>query len=652
MKPEATAKVRTQSESRLPDSLYMTLAAGVLLLVVWLLQRYTGVDGWLLVALYAIPYSLAAAHIVESAIQAARRRRFDIDALMLLAALGAAAIGDFVEGGLLLFLFGMGHALEHRAMRRARNAITDLKDLAPDVGHLVVGDRVQTVPVEQLKVGDTLLVRAGERIPADGEVVSGLSSVNQAPVTGESVPVLKEAGAGVYAGTINGEGAITITMTEPPENSTIARVVKTVQEARVNKAPSQRFAERFTSWFAPAALLVSVLTILVPWLFGMEFLESARRGITVLVVMSPCALGLSAPSAILAGLGRAAQGGVLVKGGLALEAAGIIKTVVFDKTGTLTHGSPVVVRTEATDGNRDALLRLAGTVEQPSAHPLAMAIVREAGSDSLANLEHFESVTGFGVRGVIDGAEVLVGGQRLLETNGVTVPDQALQLRRELEEQGSTVVLVSNAGHYAGLIELRDTLRANAAGVVSRLHDMGIERTILLTGDNAAAAGLIAKVAGIDEVIADALPEDKASKVSELEAAGERVAMIGDGVNDAPAMATASLGIAMGGAGTDLALETADMVLMSDDIGRLPFAFGLARATRKIVISNIIISLGMVFALVPVAMAGGLHMTAAVILHEGSTLLVIFNALRLLGFERSRSRETTVVGPAAGLSEG
>lgn len=615
------------------------------MLVVWLLQRYAGLGGWLLVALYAIPYALAAAHIVESAIRAARRGRFDIDALMLLAALGAAAIGDFVEGGLLLFLFGMGHALEHRAMRRARNAITDLQDLTPDVGHLVTGDRVETVPVEQLKVGDTLLVRAGERVPADGRVIAGVSSVNQAPVTGESVPVLKETGSSVFAGTINGEGAITVTMTEPPENSTIARVVKTVQEARVNKAPSQRFAERFTGWFAPAALLVSILTIIVPWLFGLEFLESARRGITVLVVMSPCALGLSAPSAILAGLGRAAQGGVLVKGGLALEAAGTIDTVVFDKTGTLTHGTPVVVRVEAAGGDRDALLRLAGTVEQPSAHPLAMAIVREAGSDSLADLEHFESVTGFGVRGVVDGTEVLVGGNRLLQTNGVSVPAQALELRAELEGQGSTVVLVSAAGRYAGLIELRDTLRANAAGVVNRLHDMGIERTILLTGDNAAAAGIIARSAGIDEVIADALPEDKASKVSRLESAGGRVAMIGDGVNDAPAMATASLGIAMGGAGTDLALETADMVLMSDDIGRLPFAFGLARATRKIVISNIVISLAVVFALVPVAMLGGLHMTAAVILHEGSTLLVIFNALRLLGFERTGSRGRQLQAP-------
>ena len=615
------------------------------MLVVWLLQRYAGLGGWLLVALYAIPYALAAAHIVESAIRAARRGRFDIDALMLLAALGAAAIGDFVEGGLLLFLFGMGHALEHRAMRRARNAITDLQDLTPDVGHLVTGDRVETVPVEQLKVGDTLLVRAGERVPADGRVIAGVSSVNQPPVTGESVPVLKETGSSVFAGTINGEGAITVTMTEPPENSTIARVVKTVQEARVNKAPSQRFAERFTGWFAPAALLVSILTIIVPWLFGLEFLESARRGITVLVVMSPCALGLSAPSAILAGLGRAAQGGVLVKGGLALEAAGTIDTVVFDKTGTLTHGTPVVVRVEAAGGDRDALLRLAGTVEQPSAHPLAMAIVREAGSDSLADLEHFESVTGFGVRGVVDGTEVLVGGNRLLQTNGVSVPAQALELRAELEGQGSTVVLVSAAGRYAGLIELRDTLRANAAGVVNRLHDMGIERTILLTGDNAAAAGIIARSAGIDEVIADALPEDKASKVSRLESAGGRVAMIGDGVNDAPAMATASLGIAMGGAGTDLALETADMVLMSDDIGRLPFAFGLARATRKIVISNIVISLAVVFALVPVAMLGGLHMTAAVILHEGSTLLVIFNALRLLGFERTGSRGRQLQAP-------
>lgn len=611
----------------------MTLTAGALLLTVWLLERHAGVDGILLVTLYAVPYALSGAHIVESALRAARRGRFDIDALMLLAALGAAALGDFMEGGLLLFLFGLGHALEDRAMRRARSAITDLKDLTPDVGHRLFGDRVETVPVEELRVGDRLLVRAGERIPADGEVLVGVSSVNQAPVTGESVPVLKEAGSVVFAGTINGEGALTIVMNEPPENSTIARVVDIVQEARINKAPSQRFAERFTGWFAPAALLVSILTAVLPWLFGMEFGESARRGITVLVVMSPCALGLSAPSAILAGLGRAARGGVLVKGGQALEAAGTIDTVVFDKTGTLTHGRPEVIRVEAASGDTESLLKLAGTVEQPSAHPLAMSIVEAAGTDSLARLEEFESVTGLGVKGLVDGTEVLVGGPHLLETAGVIVPEAALDRRAALQQAGSTVVLVGAGGDYAGLIELRDTLRQNAADVVSRLHDMGIDDTVLLTGDNSAAAGMIAGAAGIDRVIADALPEDKARVVAELEAGGRRAAMIGDGVNDAPAMATASLGIAMGGAGTDLALETADMVLMSDDIGRLPFAFGLARATRRLVISNIMISLGTVAVLVPVAMLGGLHMTAAVILHEGTTLVVIFNALRLLGFQ-------------------
>lgn len=610
----------------------MTLAAGVLLLCAWLLERTGLVSGPALILAYALPYVLSAAHIVRSALAAARRRRFDIDALMLLAALGAAAIGDLLEGGLLLFLFGLGHALENRAMRRARSAITALKDLAPDVAHRVTGDQVETVPTAQLRVGDTLLVKAGERLPADGLVLSGSSNVNQAPITGESVPVLKEAGSAVFAGTINGEGALRLTMTEAPENSTIARVVRTVEEARVNKAPSQRFAERFTGWFAPAALLISVLTVLLPWLFGMEFMESARRGITALVVMSPCALGLAAPSAILAGLGRAARGGVLAKGGQALEAAATVDTVVFDKTGTLTHGRPLVTQVEPLGMEAAELLRLAAAAEQPSAHPLAAAIVQAAGSDSLAKLSSFESVTGFGVRAEVAGKQVLVGGRRLLEQAGVTVPQAVLDRKAVLEAEGCTVVLAAVAGSCAGLIALRDTLRDNAAGVVNELKHLGIHRTMLLTGDNEAAAWQIAKAAGIDQVTANALPEDKARIVAELTESGSKVAMVGDGVNDAPAMATASLGVAMGGAGTDLALETADMVLMSDDIGRLPFAFSLARATRRIVVMNFVISMGVVAVLAPVAMLGGLHMTAAVVLHEGSTLLVVFNALRLLGF--------------------
>ncbi len=643
---------RRQRQFSLPDSLLLVVLSGAALLIVWLLDSRGVIGGWQLPVFYLVPYALGSADIVEHAVRAARRGRFDIDALMLLAALGAAILGDYVEGGLLLFLFGLGHALESRAMHRARHAITGLKDLAPDTANLVTGDEVRTVPVAQLAPGDTLLVRAGERLPADGTVTQGTSAVNQAPVTGESMPVLKEPGSEVFAGTINGEGALTVVMTQPPENSTIARVVRIVEEARVNKAPSQRFAERFTGWFAPAALLVSALTILIPWLAGMEFAESARRGLTVLVVMSPCALGLSAPSAILSGLGRAARGGVLVKGGLALEAAATVDTVIFDKTGTLTQGRPEVFHVEAVNGDSQGLLELTAAVETPSAHPLAQAIVRAAGPASLAGIEAFESVTGLGVTGRVDGVETVAGGPRLLRQAGVDVPEAVIARRRELQESGSTVVLVAAGGSYRGMIALRDALRPAAPMVVRQLRDLGISRMLLLTGDNAAAGQAVGLATGLDDVKSDVLPQDKADEVRRLEAGGAKVAMVGDGVNDAPAMATATLGVAMGGAGTDLALETADMVLMSDDISRLPFAFGLARATRRTVLTNIGISLGSVALLAPVAMAGGLNMAGAVILHEGSTIIVILNALRLLAFDRSGRSDVVERTGDGGLDSG
>lgn len=629
--------------------LIVALLAGVCVAVGFGLS-FTTVSPWVSWGLYVGGYALGGSYTAREVVDALRAGDFEVDFLMLVAAAGAAALGKWLEGAFLLFLFSLGHALEHYAMGRARHAIASLADLAPNTARVRRNGETREVPVDDLGVGDTVVVKPNERLPADGFVTEGTSAVNQAPVTGESVPVDKaaveapdaveapaELGAAhrVYAGTINGSGALEVRVTRRAGESTISRVVQMITEAEAEKAPTERFADRFERIFVPAVLgLVGLL--LFAWIpLDESFADSFYRAMAVLVAASPCALAIATPSAVLSGIGRAGQGGVLVKGGGPLEQLGRIGAVAFDKTGTLTEGTPGVTDVRPCDGvSEEELLRTAVAVEQRSDHPLAEAIVAHGTKEmdgQVPDAAHrLESIVGRGVKAVLDGRPVHIGKDKLFEGEGSALPDALRRTVRDLEAGGKTTMIVRRGDDYLGVIGLADRTRDGAADVIAHLRDSGLRRMVILSGDSQRVVDAVAHTLGIDEAYGDLLPGDKVDTVRRLRRE-EDVAMVGDGVNDAPAMANASVGIAMGAAGSDAALETADVALMADDLSRLPFAVGLSRATRRVIRQNLWIALGMVAVLVPATLLG-LNIGPAVVLHEGSTLLVVGNALRLLGY--------------------
>ena len=605
--------------------------AGLLLLAGWL----AGLAGWprtLSVGLLLGAYAAGGVYTLRDAWQSVKSRRFDIDTLMIVAAAGAGALGAWVEGALLLFLFSLGHALEHMAMDRARKAIEALAELAPKTA-IVQRDGVEIeVRVEALQRGDRVIVKPGQRIPADGRVLSGESAVDQSPVTGESMPVDKQPGDPVFAGTVNGEGVLVIEVTRLARESTLARMVDMVAEAQTQKSPTQRFTDRFERIFVPVVLVGAVLLIVLPPLLGFPFAESFYRAMAVLVAASPCALAIATPSAVLSGIARAARGGVLIKGGAHLENLGMLTAVAFDKTGTLTLGKPRVTDVVAVGGDEARLLTLAAAVESRSAHPLAQAVVAEAKGRGLTWSEagETESVTGKGVRAEFDGQKVAIGNAKMFD--GEVIPDAIQQQAERLQTEGKTIMLIQADGQFLGVVALADTPREDVREVLARLHQLGIRKTIMLTGDNERVGRAIADAVGLDEVEAGLLPEDKVKAMEELGQRYGQVAMVGDGVNDAPAMARATVGIAMGGAGTDVALETADVALMADDLSKLPFAVALSRASRRIIRQNLYVSLGVVALLIPATLFGWAGIGVAVLIHEGSTVVVVVNALRLLAY--------------------
>ncbi|MDA8260020.1 MAG: heavy metal translocating P-type ATPase [Betaproteobacteria bacterium] len=606
--------------------------AGLLLLAGWL-AGLAGTPRTLSLGLLLGAYAAGGFYTLRDAWQSVKSRSFDIDTLMIVAAAGAAALGAWAEGALLLFLFSLGHALEHMAMDRARKAIEALADLAPKTAIVQRDGAEIEVRVEALQRGDRALVKPGQRIPADGVVASGSSAVDQAPITGESMPVDKAPGDKVFAGTVNGEGVLMVEVTKLSQESTLSRMVTMVAEAQTQKSPTQRFTDRFERIFVPAVLVGTALLIALPPLFGFPFAESFYRAMAVLVAASPCALAIATPSAVLSGIARAARGGVLIKGGAHLENLGVLTAIAFDKTGTLTIGKPEVTDVVAVGGSEDALLKIAAAVESRSAHPLAQAVVTEAKRRGLSwgEASEVEAVNGKGLRAKFDGQKVSIGNVKLFE--GEAIPETILQQAERLGSEGKSLMLVQADGQFLGVVALADTPRAGAKQVLERLHRTGIRKTIMLTGDNARVGRAIADAVGLDEVQAGLLPEDK---VKAMEALGQRygqVAMVGDGVNDAPAMAHATVGIAMGGAGTDVALETADVALMADDLSKLPFAVALSRASRRIIRQNLYVSLGVVALLIPATLFGWAGIGLAVLIHEGSTVVVVINALRLLAYE-------------------
>ena len=615
-----------------------SLISGLLLLIGWLGGAFLGFSVLISTGFYLAAYVFGGWDISQHAWHAIKERHFDTDLLMVMAALGAAFLGEFAEGALLLFLFSLGHALEERALDRARAAVRALADLAPKIALVRRNSKEQEIPVESLQLDDLVIVRPGVRIPVDGVIRAGSSGVDQASVTGESLPVDKTPGDMVFAGTVNGEGALEVGVTRLAKDSTLARVMKMVEEAQAQKSPTQQTVEKFERVFVPGVLVLTALVIIVPPLFGFPFRESFLRAMTLLVAASPCALALGTPASILAGVAQAARNGVLVKGGAHLENLGRLKAIAFDKTGTITHGQPEVTDV-LTFGQESAnVLALAAGAEARSAHPLAQAVLRAAQLQGVpaTAMEAVESLTGHGLRAILGGKTYWLGNQRLMDANGVSLPPTMLEQAKALQASGKTLMWLAENQTPLGLIALADTLRAEAAPTMKALKAAGVTHTIMLTGDNARSAAAIAAQVGLTDFRADLLPEDKLTIIRDLVKQYGQVAMIGDGVNDAPALANATVGIAMGGAGTDVALETADVALMGDDLSKLPYAVGLGRATRAIILQNLFISLGVIALLIITSLTGIVSIGVAVVFHEGSTLVVVANALRLLGYQNQK----------------
>lgn len=638
--------------------LIFALTCGALLLAGFIIGKFfPEAPAWAATGCYMAAYVFGGFYTVREAFENLRLKRFEIDTLMLVAAAGAAALGSWAEGALLLFLFSLGHALEHYAMGRAKRAIEALAELAPDTATVLREGKPIDIPVGELEVGDVVLVRPNERLPADGFLIKGNSSINQAPVTGESMPVDKrpvedaviarqrpdgvEASSRVFAGTINGAGAIEVEVTKRSQDSALARVVKMVSEAETRKSATQRFTDRFERIFVPAVLALAFV-LLFAWVVVDEpFRDSFYRAMAVLVAASPCALAIATPSAVLSGIARAARGGVLIKGGAPLEDLGSLKAIAFDKTGTLTEGRPRITDVMALEGvSEGELLKVAVAVESLSDHPLAAAIARD-GRERLQTNEvppasDLESLTGRGVKAVLGGQQVWIGKAEMFGEDGLApLSEAAATAIARLRDQGRTTMVVRMGERDLGAIGLMDTPREAAKQALVRLKDLGIERMIMISGDHQKVANAVAKEVGLDEAWGDLMPEDKVLAIRKLRDQ-DKVAMVGDGVNDAPAMANATVGIAMGAAGSDVALETADVALMADDLRHLPFAVGLSRHTRGIIRQNVFVSLGIVAFLVP-ATIFGLGIGPAVAVHEGSTLLVVFNALRLLAYKEKMS---------------
>jgi Cd2+/Zn2+-exporting ATPase len=633
--------------------LIFAISSGVTLIIGFLISVLTDVTQWVPLGFYFAAYFFGGFYTLREAIEKISNRQFEIDFLMLVAATGAAILGEWAEGALLLFLFSLGHSLEGYAMGRARRAIEALGELAPQTAVVRRGGGQREIAVEELVVGDTVIVKPNERLPADGFVTSGESSVDQSAVTGESVPVDKrpveypdsaaESGgvdpeSQAFAGTINGAGALEVRVTKRAEDNTLSRVVKLVSEAESQKSPTQRFTDKFQRYFVPAVLALIAVLLASPLVTGEAFADSFYRAMAVLVAASPCALAIATPSAVLSAVARAGRGGVLVKGGGPLENLGTLTAIAFDKTGTLTEGKPRLIDVEPHgDAGEAELLRVAVAVERLSDHPLAAAVVsggseRGAGEDA-PEATGLESITGRGVRAELDGEAVYVGKDDLFsEVGGPALPEELRQAVERLEGEGRTTMIVRAGERYLGVLGLMDTPRESASGVVERLREIGLRRMIMISGDNQRVADAVAGQIGLDEAWGDLLPEDKVEAIKRLNEREQRVAMVGDGVNDAPAMANSTVGIAMGAAGSDVALETADIALMSDDLGQLPFASGLSRRTSRLIRQNLFISLGVVVLLVPATILG-LGIGPAVAVHEGSTLIVVFNALRLLGYK-------------------
>ncbi|MEW5756461.1 MAG: heavy metal translocating P-type ATPase [Pseudomonadota bacterium] len=610
-----------------------TVAAGALTGLGLLLHFLSAADLWEKTA-YALAIASGGWFIARKGLAAVRHGALDMNFLMSVAVIGALFIDAWDEGAMVVFLFALAQVLEGRAMDRARHAVRALMELAPPVARVVREGRELSVGVGEVQVGEVIRLRPGEKAPLDGEIIDGRSAVNQAPITGESVPMDKAPGDAVYAGSINGQGSLDVRVTHKAADTTLAHIIHLIEEAQAARAPAQAFVDHFARVYTPAVLALAVLiALLPPLIFGQAFGDWFYRALVLLVIACPCALVISTPVAIVSGLARGARAGVLIKGGVHLENLGHLRALAIDKTGTLTQGRPRVRHVEAINATAEQdLLRIAVSLEARSEHPLAEAIRDHAQSNGVLAepIDDFQSLTGRGVQGRIQGRDYLLGNHRLFEERGLCAPETEAVLDRH-EAEGETVVMVGDAERTLGFIAIADAPRPEAKTSLARLRRLGIRHLVMLTGDNRRTAQVIADELGLDEVRAELLPQDKVQAVKDLVARYTKVGMVGDGVNDAPAMAAATSGIAMGAAGSDAALETADLVLMGDDLTRLPFAIRLSRATLRSIRQNIAVALGLKAIFLVLAIPGYATLWMAVFADMGASLLVIANSLRLLG---------------------
>ena len=597
--------------------------------------EFAGIDRRLAIAVFALAIASGGLYVVRRAIHAARSLALDINVLMLVAVAGAMVLGQWSEGASVVFLFALAQLLEARAMERARASIRALMDLAPAEAYVrdtSVADGMRLVAVDAIRIGDVVIVRPGEKIPLDGRVAAGSSHVNQAPVTGESLPVEKHDGDEVFAGTINGRGALEVTVERLRGDSTLARIIELVERAQSQRAPSQTFVERFARVYTPAVLLLAAAVgILPPLLFGAPWAAWVYRALVLLVISCPCALVISTPVSNVSALSAAARKGVLIKGGANLERLARVRCVAFDKTGTLTHGALTVVDITPLDGSGAArLLQLAASLETRSEHPIGAAIVAHARAEgvALATVDGFQSLPGLGAEATVDGRPLVLGSHRLFEERGLC--SDALHAGLDAAPADGRTTVIVGSGAPLGLIAVADSHRESARDAIQLLRGQGIAHVALLTGDHEPAARAVAAATGLDEVRANLLPADKVDAVKALRARHGTLAMVGDGINDAPALAAADIGIAMGVAGSDAALETADVALMADELLKIPYAIRLSRATVRNIRANIAFSIALKAAFMILAVLGMATLWMAVVADMGASLIVIANALRLL----------------------